>query len=312
MTPETTLPARDGMIALPGGVFTMGSDVHYAEEAPAHTVAVDPFWIDIAPVTNAQFARFVAATGHVTLAETAPDPALYPGADPALLTPASAVFMRPDSPVDLRAGVIWWALIPGARWDQPLGPGSSIAGIEDHPVVHVGYDDAAAYAAWAGKALPTEAQWEYAARGGLDGAAYAWGEELAPGRAMLANYWQGAFPGENLLTDGHERTSPVRTFPPNGHGLYDMIGNVWEWTCDWWADRHAQNPTKPCCAPESPRDASHDPHQPGPIIPRRVIKGGSHLCADNYCRRYRPAARHPQAIDTTTSHIGFRCVVSAD
>jgi len=300
---------HDGMIALPGGVFTMGSDVHYAEEAPAHPVTVDPFRIDALPVTNAQFARFVAATGHVTLAETAPDPALYPGADPALLTPASAVFVRPDRPVDPRAGASWWALIPGARWDQPLGPGSSISGIEDHPVVHVSFDDAAAYAAWTGKTLPTEAQWEYAARGGLDGAAYAWGEALAPGGAMLANYWQGAFPGENLLTDGYERTSPVKTYPANGYGLYDMIGNVWEWTCDWWADRHATTPTKPCCAPKSLRDASHDPHQPGPIIPRRVIKGGSHLCADNYCRRYRPAARHPQAIDTTTSHIGFRCVV---
>jgi len=312
MSPDPALPARDGMIALAGGRFVMGSDRHYPEEAPAHPVEVDPFWIDVTPVTNAQFARFVAATGHVTLAETAPDPALYPGADPALLVPASAVFMRPARPLDPRHGVTWWALIPGASWNRPLGPGSDLTGLEDHPVVHVGYDDAAAYAAWAGKALPTEAEWEFAARGGLDGASYAWGEDLAPGGAMLANYWQGAFPGENLLTDGYERTSPVGTYPPNGYGLSDMIGNTWEWTTDWWADRHAETPARACCAPKNPRGAaretSHDRQQPGPVIPRRVIKGGSHLCADNYCHRYRPAARHPQGIDTTTSHIGFRCV----
>jgi sulfatase modifying factor 1 len=304
----------NGMIALPGGVFQMGSDEHYPEEAPAHPVAVDPFWIDETPVTNAQFARFVAATGHVTLAQIPPDPKLYPGMDPAFAHPASAVFVRPDRRVDPRAGGgEWWRLILDARWNQPFGEGSSIAGIEDHPVIHVSHDDAAAYAAWAGKSLPTEAEWEFAARGGLEAAAYAWGEELAPGGAMLANYWQGAFPSENLLTDGFERTSPVRTFPANGYGLYDMIGNVWEWTSDWWADRHEGSPTRPCCAPRNPRGpasgGSHDPAQPGPVIPRRVLKGGSHLCAENYCRRYRPAARHPQPIDTTTSHIGFRCVV---
>ena len=311
--PELKTDCHDQMVALSGGVFTMGSNVHYPEEAPAQPVAVDPFWIDQTPVTNAQFARFVAATGHVTPAEIPPDQRLYPGMDPAFLHPTSAVFVRPQRPVDPRQSGDWWQLILDARWNQPLGQGSSIAGIEDHPVVHVGYDDAAAYAAWAGKALPTEAEWEYAARGGLDGAAYAWGDALAPNGAMLANYWQGAFPSQNLLTDGFELTSPVRSFPANGYGLYDMIGNVWEWTSDWWADRHPDAPAKACCAPRNPkgpaRSGSHDPHQPGPAIPRRVIKGGSHLCAENYCRRYRPAARHPQAIDTTTSHIGFRCVL---
>lgn len=291
-------PSRDGMIALPGGVFRMGSDDHYPEEAPAHQATVEPFWIDETPVTNAQFARFVAETGHVTLAELPPDPALYPGMDPALAKPASAVFLRSDHPVDPRFGGDWWKLTFDARWSQPLGVGSAIGGIQDHPVVHIAYDDAVAYAAWAGKALPTEVEWEYAARGGLDRAAYAWGEDLAPDGAMLANYWQGAFPAENLLTDGFERTSPVRSFPANGHGLFDMIGNVWEWTTTIWSDRHAQ--AKTCC---STGDRS------GQATPRKVIKGGSHLCAENYCQRYRPAARHPQPVDTSTSHIGFRCVV---
>ena len=289
-------PSLDGMIALPGGVFRMGSDDHYPEEAPAYLATVEPFWIDETPVTNAQFARFVAKTGHLTLAERPPDPVLYPGMDPALAKPASAVFFRPDQPVDPRFGGDWWRLTFDARWNQPLGAGSAF--IEDHPVVHIAYEDAVAYATWAGKALPTEAEWEYAARGGLEAASYAWGEDLAPGGAMLANYWQGAFPAENLLTDGFERTSPVRSFPANGHGLFDMIGNVWEWTTTAWSDRHTQ--AKTCCS-AGDRSAL--------ATPRKVIKGGSHLCAENYCQRYRPAARHPQPIDTSTSHIGFRCVV---
>jgi sulfatase modifying factor 1 len=291
-------PCLAGMIALSGGVFRMGSDNHYPEEAPAHQAMVEPFRIDETPVTNAQFARFVAETGHVTLAELSPDPALYPGMDLALAEPASAVFFRADHPVDPRFGGDWWRLTFEARWDQPLGAGSAIAGIEDHPVVHIAFEDALAYAAWAGKALPTETEWEYAARGGLEAAAYAWGEDLAPGGAMLANYWQGTFPAENLLTDGFERTSPVRAFAANGHALYDMIGNVWEWTTTAWSDGHTA--TKACCAPHAPPDGA---------APRKVIKGGSHLCAENYCQRYRPAARHPQPIDTSTSHIGFRCVV---
>ncbi len=290
-------PRLDGMIALPGGTFQMGSDTHYPEEAPAHLAGVEPFWIDATPVTNAQFARFVSETGHVTLAERPPDPALYPGMDPAFAQPASAVFFRPEHPVDPRLGGDWWRLTLEARWNQPLGAASGLDGIKDHPVVHIAYEDALAYAAWAGKALPTETEWEYAARGGLDGAAYAWGETLAPGGAMLANYWQGAFPFENLLTDGFERTSSVGSFPANGYGLYDMIGNVWEWTTTAWSHRHT--PAKACCSTDKPL---------GSGAPSKVIKGGSHLCAENYCQRYRPAARHPQPIDTSTSHIGFRCV----
>ena len=291
-------PFLDGMISLPGGTFRMGSDDHYPEEAPAHLATVAPFRIDETPVTNAQFARFVADTSHVTLAELSPDPALYPAMDPALAKPASAVFFRPDHPVDPRFDGDWWRLTFDARWNQPLGAGSTTTGVEDHPVVHIAYEDAHAYAVWAGKALPTEAEWEYAARGGLDAAPYAWGEELAPGGAMLANYWQGVFPVENLLTDGFERTSPVRSFPANGHGLFDMIGNVWEWTTTAWSDRHTQ--AKTCCSASNRSPIA---------MPRKVIKGGSHLCAENYCQRYRPAARHPQPIDTSTSHIGFRCVV---
>ncbi len=204
------------------------------------------------------------------------------------------------------------ALPAGAHWRCPLGPGSSIAGLDDHPVVHVAYADAAAYAAWAGKALPTEAEWEYAARGGLDGAEFAWGDTLVPGGRHRANTWQGAFPYENSAEDGYERTSPVTAFPPNGYGLHDMIGNVWEWTADFFVPRHPDEAPGACCIPRNPRggreDASYDPGEPAGPIPRRVLKGGSHLCAPNYCRRYRPAARHPHPVDTSTSHVGFRCV----
>jgi formylglycine-generating enzyme len=296
--PASTTKVRDSMIAISGGVFAMGSRGFYPEEAPVRRVRVDPFQIDATPVTNAQFAEFVLATGHVTLAEIAPDPRDYPGMDAAQAQPGSAVFEMPDRPVNTRIPT-WWHFRLGASWLAPTGPGSSIKGIEDHPVVHVAYVDAAAYAAWSGKSLPTEAEWEFAARGGLDNADYAWGEELAPGGAMLANYWQGLFPFANELTDGWLRTSPVKAYPPNGYGLFDMIGNVWEWTADW------------CCIPSNPRggsrDTSIDRSDPAPM-PRKVVKGGSHLCAENYCRRYRPAARYPQRIDTTTGHVGFRCV----
>jgi formylglycine-generating enzyme required for sulfatase activity len=303
------------MIQVPGGEYAMGSDRFYPEEAPVRRVRVDPFWIDETPVTNAQFAAFVAATGHLTFAEIAPDPKDYPGMDPALAQPGSAVFEMTDRPVD--TGVpSWWHFRLGASWRAPTGPGSSIDGIEDHPVVHVAYADAEAYAAWAGKALPTEAEWEFAARGGLDGADYAWGSELAPAGAMLANYWQGLFPFANQLTDGYLRTSPVRTYPANGYGLYDMIANVWEWTTDWFAQPKEEKmaPKKyggSCCIPANPRGGTRD----GSIVkgdpakmPRKVLKGGSHLCAENYCRRYRPAARYAQPVDTTTSHVGFRCI----
>ena len=301
---------RPGMEWVPGGTFTMGSDRHYREEAPRHLETVDGFWMDRWPVTNAQFRRFVDETGHVTQAELAPDPTQYPGADPALLVPASVVFVKPATRVDLRNHFNWWAYVPGADWRHPRGPGSTVAGLDDHPVVHVGFDDASAYARWAGKELPTEAEWEFAARGGLEGAEYAWGEALEPDGKQMANTWQGEFPIENLRRDGYEWTSPVGSFPANGWGLYDMIGNVWEWTTDWYAPGHeARGRASSCCAVDAQgaRERSYDPGV-GLPIPRKVMKGGSFLCAPNYCRRYRPAARMAQAIDTSTCHLGFRCL----
>ena len=300
------------MIALPGGSFDMGSDRFYPEEAPVRRVRVDPFAIDAAPVTNAQFADFVTATGHVTLAEIAPDPKDYPGMDPALAQAGSAVFEMTDRPADTSRPT-WWRFALGASWRAPTGPGSSIDGIEDHPVVHVSHGDAEAYAAWAGKSLPTEAEWEFAARGGLEGVDYAWGDDLAPGGAMMANYWQGLFPFANQLTDGWLRTSPVGAYPPNGYGLYDMIGNVWEWTADWFTQPRKERKARgSCCVPANPRGGTRggsvDKRDPA-RVPRKVMKGGSHLCAENYCRRYRPAARYAQPVDTTTGHVGFRCVV---
>ena len=304
---------RPNMLFIPGGVFRMGSDHHYPEEAPSHLVEVDGFWIDLTPVTNREFRKFVNATGYVTFAEIAPDAKDYPGALPHMLKAGSLVFTPPKSAVDLNDWSQWWTFKFGADWRRPYGPRSSISGLDDHPVVHVAYRDAEAYAAWAGKALPTEAEWEAAARGGLDGAEYAWGDEFTPGGKHMANTWQGAFPHENTKADGWARTSPVGTFPANGYGLFDMIGNVWEWTTDFWSSRHPADAAKPCCAPKNPRggreEESYDPCQPQIRIPRKVLKGGSHLCAPNYCRRYRPAARHAEPVDTSTSHVGFRCVV---
>ena len=236
--PNVERARRLGMEWIPGGEFTMGSDNHYREEAPSHQAMVDGFWLDRWPVTNAHFRRFVEETGYVTQAEIAPDATQYPGADPALLVPASVVFVKPAGRVDMRNFLNWWAFVPGADWRHPQGPQSSIAGMDHHPVVHVGLDDATAYAKWAGKELPTEAEWEFAARGGLDHAEYAWGDDLEPDGKPMANIWQGEFPHQNLLTDGYETTSPVGVFPPNGWGLYDMIGNVWEWTTDWYAPGH--------------------------------------------------------------------------
>ena len=302
----------DEMIFVKGGTFRMGSDKHYPEEAPAHNVTVGSFFIDPTPVTNAQFRKFVEATGHVTFAEIPPDPKDYPGALPHMLKAGSLVFTPPQGAVDLRNWSQWWNFTFGANWRRPYGPGSSINGLDDHPVVHVAFTDAEAFAKWAGKELPTEAEWEYAARGGLDGAEFAWGDELIPNGKYMANTWQGNFPHENLKLDGYERTSPVKTYPPNGYGVFDMIGNVWEWTTDWYSTKHTADAPKACCIPENPRggaeDQSYDPCQPKIKIPRKVIKGGSHLCAPNYCRRYRPAARHAEAIDTSTSHVSFRCI----
>jgi formylglycine-generating enzyme required for sulfatase activity len=301
------------MAWIPGGTFLMGSDDFYPEERPVHRVAVDGFWMDDHPVTNAEFRRFLKATGYRTVAERAPDPSDYPDADPALLIPGSLVFRPPPHRVGLHDHRAWWAYVPGACWKHPEGPASTIGGRERHPVVQIAYEDAEAYAAWAGKALPTEAEWEFAARGGLEGAAFVWGDEFTPRGRMLANTWQGEFPWQNLKTDGYEGTSPIGAFPANGYGLYDMAGNVWEWTSDFFTPRHPDEAVKACCIPRNPRVASAEQSyavgQVGAHIARKVLKGGSHLCAPNYCLRYRPAARQGESIDSSTSHIGFRCVV---
>ena len=311
IAPPTQIPPPN-MMWIPGGTFRMGSDDHYREEAPAHQVTVSGFWIDRTPVTNRQFKQFVKSTGYKTFAEVLPDPKNYPGALPHMIFAGSLVFTPPDHPVDLNNWGEWWNFLKGADWRHPYGPKSNINHLENHPVVHVAYADALAYAQWAGKDLPTEAEWEYAARGGLDGAEFAWGGDFTPGGRHQANTWQGNFPHENRCDDGFDRTSPVVAFPPNGYGVYDMIGNVWEWTSDWYSPKHEGDATKACCIPENPRGGreqdSFDPRQPEIKIPRRVIKGGSHLCAPNYCRRYRPAARHAEPVDTSTSHLGFRCI----
>jgi sulfatase modifying factor 1 len=288
--------APDGMVRVPAGELRMGSEDFYPEEAPVRRLGVEAFWIDRDPVTVAQFRRFVKATGYVTVAERPLDPDSYPDADPDMLVPGALVFRPARGPVDLRDFRNWWSYVPGATWQRPEGPASDTYTRGRHPVTQVAYEDAAAYVKWAGKALPTEAEWEYAARGGLESAVFAWGDEFAPGGTMMANTWQGEFPWQNLMTDGYAGTSPVASFPPNGYGLHDMTGNVWEWTC---SEAAAPTAERPCCAPDTADER----------IPRRVIKGGSHLCAPNYCLRYRPAARQFEAVDTSTGHIGFRCVV---
>jgi formylglycine-generating enzyme len=312
-SPTTNSAVPAGMVRIEGGTFRMGSDHHYPEEAPAHRVSVEAFWIDRTPVTNADFRSFVEATGYVTLAEIAPKAEDYPGALPHMLRAGSLVFDPPPHPVDLTDWSRWWTFRFGATWRKPYGPGSSIKGLDDHPVVHVAYGDAEAFAGWAGKALPTEAEWEFAARGGLDGAEFAWGDELMPDGRSMANTWAGEFPHQNLSPRAYKRTTPVGAYPPNGYGLLDMIGNVWEWTADWWSPGHEADAPKAYCIPENPRGGpeagSYDRRQPAIRIPRKVLKGGSHLCAPSYCRRYRPAARHAQPVDTSTSHVGFRCVV---
>jgi formylglycine-generating enzyme len=299
-SPREAPPAR-GMVFVPESAFDMGDERFYPEERPIRRVEVDDFWIDERPVTAADFRRFVRSTGYVTVAERPPDPAQYPEADPEVLVPGSLVFRKTAGPVSLDDFRNWWEYLPGAYWKRPGGPGTTINGRDLHPVVQVAYEDAEAYAEWAGKQLPTEAEWELAARGGLEGAVFSWGDDPFPDGKAMANTWQGEFPWQNLKVDGFEGTSPVGSFPPNGYGLFDMCGNVWEWTSDWFALRNSTEAGSPCCVPRDPGGGGH--------IPRKVIKGGSHLCAPNYCLRYRPAARQGEAVDTSTGHIGFRCVV---
>lgn len=306
-------PPFPDMVWIPGGTFLMGSNDHYPEERPVHRVTVDGFWMDRTPVTSARFAEFVEATNHTTFAEIPPKAEDYPGALPEMLFAGSLVFVKPNGPVDRGNIGNWWQYLPGAHWRRPQGEGSSTEGREEHPVTHVTFGDAEAFARWSGRELPTEAEWEFAARGGLDGAVYAWGDEYLQDGRYMANTWQGEFPWNNLEADGFVGTSPVASFPANGYGLHDMIGNVWEWTTDWFVPRHPGDAQKACCVPRNPLgpklEESFDPRQPEIRIPRKVLKGGSHLCAPNYCRRYRPAARFPEPVDTSTSHLGFRCIV---
>lgn len=293
------------MVWIDGGTFRMGSDRFYPEEAPVREVSVKGFRIDPYTVTNSEFSKFVRTTGYVTVAERPLDPSVYPGALPENLNPGALVFHMTTGPVNLRDYSQWWSWVPGACWKHPEGPGTSIDSRPDHPVVHVAFEDAQAYAAWAEKRLPTEAEWEFAARGGLDGKDFVWGDEMEPEGKPAANTWQGDFPWRSTARRG-PRTMPVGAFSPNGFGLYDMAGNVWEWTTDWFvSDRAAIE--SPCCA-GSARDRSYDPCQPEVRIPRKVLKGGSFLCSPSYCLRFRPAARSPQMIDTGMSHLGFRCV----
>lgn len=308
---DSKSPPYPDMVWIPGGKFSMGSNDHYEEESPVHEVTVDGFWMDKFELTNAGFRKFIESTGYVTLCEKAPNAEDYPGALPELLVPASVVFVKPEQRVDLRNYFNWWTYIPGANWKHPFGPDSDLKGKDDYPVVHLAYEDVEAYAKWSGKEIPTEAEWEFAARGGLEGKEYAWGDEMYPGEKAMANTWQGEFPVENTAADGYELMAPIGQYPPNGYGLYDMIGNVWEWTTDWY--RHHSLFENSCCSSINPAggspEGSVDPRSPGSLIPRKVMKGGSYLCAPNYCRRYRPSARMAQPVDTSTCHLGCRLIV---
>jgi formylglycine-generating enzyme len=300
------VPTPEGMAWVPGGEFSMGDD-DFPDARPVHRVTVAPFWMDKTEVTNAQFARFVRETGYVTVAEREPDPKDFPGVPAADLKAGSIVFSPPDHAVDLNNHLQWWSYVPGASWMQPEGPGSTIDGKDNYPVVHVCYDDAAAYAKWAGKRLPTEAEWEFAARGGLDRRPYAWGDQQKPGGKWLANIWQGRFPAENTAEDTFPRAAPVASFPANAYGLHDLAGNVWEWCADWYRpDYYAASPAH---NPTGPAD-SFDPTEPG--LPKRVQRGGSFLCSDLYCVRYRPGSRGKGEVSSGASHVGFRCVRSGN
>ncbi|HEV3024697.1 MAG TPA: formylglycine-generating enzyme family protein, partial [Pirellulales bacterium] len=297
----------DDMVWIPGGPFAMGGEASFTDALPVHEVEVNGFWIDRTEVTNAQFARFVEATGYVTIAEQTPKAEDFPGAPPENLVAGSIVFDPPDEPIPLDNHLAWWSYVPGADWKHPEGPGSDIAQRHNHPVVHVCWLDAVAYANWCGKRLPTEAEWEFAARGGLVGQRFVWGNRLLIGENWQANIWQGRFPVENTADDGFAGTAPVASFPPNGYGLFDTAGNVWEWCSDWYRPDYyaASSRTNPRGPP-----SSHDPQEPG--VPKRVQRGGSYLCSDVYCARYRPGARGKGAVDSGATHIGFRCVKDAD
>jgi formylglycine-generating enzyme required for sulfatase activity len=308
------------MVWIPGGEFSMGSDA--ASDAlcqvagitrdaqPIHRVAVDGFWMDATEVTNAQFAAFVEATHYITIAERSLDPRNFPGAPPELLVPGAAVFTPPAGTVDLRNPLQWWKYVPGASWRHPDGPASDLRGRERLPIVQVAYADAEAYAAWAGRRLPTEAEWEFAARGGLAGRRYAWGDELTPGGVHHANIHQGAFPHRDDAKDGFAGIAPVARFAPNAYGLHDMAGNVWEWTSDWYrADYYATLASSGSVAvnPRGPT-SSHDPAEPGAA--KKVQRGGSFLCTEQYCTRYLVGTRGKGEISTGSNHVGFRTVRS--
>jgi formylglycine-generating enzyme required for sulfatase activity len=325
-----TVPARfasvgqkgpSQMVWIGGGEFVMGTDEQeaYPAERPAHQVRVDGFWMDETEVTNDQFRAFVTATNYVTVAERAPDweqlktqlPPGTPKPPDDVLVPASLVFVSPASPVSLANPAVWWAWTPGADWLHPEGPGSNIDGRGNHAVVQVSWEDARAYADWAGKRLPTEAEWEFAARGGLESQRYAWGNVFEPNGEIMVNTWQGHFPDVNSQTDGFGRTAPAKSFPPNGFGLYEMTGNVWEWCSDWYDAGLYTRRTGPAAAvnPVGP-DKSYDPTALHSA--RRVTKGGSFLCTKEYCSNYRPSARRGTDWDTGMSHVGFRCVMTSD
>jgi formylglycine-generating enzyme required for sulfatase activity len=296
----------EGMVWIPGGEFWMGTDEErYQDASPVRKVRVDGFFIDRTEATNAQFAEFVKATKYVTVAERPPDPKDFPGVPPEKLVAGSIVFTPPPYDVSLEDHRQWWRYVPGANWRHPEGPESNIEGRENHPVVHVCWLDAMAYCEWAGKRLPTEAEWECAARGGLDRKTYCWGDELCPEGRWMANIWQGQFPRENTKADGYYATAPVASFPANGYGLYDMAGNVWEWCSDWYLPDYYQ--FAPRSNPLGP-ERSHDPLEPG--IAKRVQRGGSFLCSDLYCSRYKPGPRGKGAVDSGSSHVGFRCAKS--
>ncbi len=296
-----------------GGKFVMGSETFYDDERPMRVESVESFWIDTTPVTNERFEKFVTETGYITIAEKVPTPEDYPGLLPEMAYAGSLVFIPPSGPVDLHLPPEWWHFVSGANWRQPTGVGSNIDDKMTHPVVHIAYPDAKAYADWAGKELPTEAEWEYACRAGLPYSDYAWGNELEPEGQMMANYWRGRFPDNRLPVKGFKTTTPVGLFPPNRHGLYDMIGNVWEWTSDWYETRPiSKSKTKSCCTEqpvETGNNIRSEPSQHDLTMKHKVLKGGSFMCSPDYCQRYRPAAKIALTQDTSACHAGFRCII---